>query len=204
MEADLNAQGPAAPDADPEARHVGELVVLDRRAVRFADVLVLGCRLFSRIAPAQRHAVRAAVADFYHTGDEWDVAAHNAAHARDLVWLNRALGEAEADKGVRAVVVLSHWKPTVDPRTVAAAHARSEVGSAFQTDLAREACWAAGKLRVWACGHTHFNFDVRVERVGGGKGGKEGAKTPVRVVANQMGYASEQVGGFEEGKVVIV
>ncbi|EJT75852.1 Ser/Thr protein phosphatase [Gaeumannomyces tritici R3-111a-1] len=47
-------------------------------------VVVLGCSLFSAVPAESADAVGHGLNDFYQTGSGWDVAAHNAAHDRDL------------------------------------------------------------------------------------------------------------------------
>ena len=46
--------------------------------------------------------------------------------------------------------------------------------------------------QLWACGHTHFNFDFVAE------------ETEIRAVSNQRGYYFKQAGGFDVEKVVEV
>lgn len=85
----------------------GQFILLDRTAFRILgstsgignatggkDVVVLGCSLFSHV-PAQREmSVSIGLNDFFHTDEgRWDVAAHNAAHARDLAWLNEQVAD---------------------------------------------------------------------------------------------------------------
>ena len=180
---------------------LGELVVMDRASFTIpapvpdaGSVLLLGCSLFSRVPAERAAAVGMGLNDFYATGDEWDVDAHNAAHKRDVAWLNERVALAQQDSNVAAVVIVTHWSPSTDRRAIEPRHAGSAVSSGFSTDLSGQTCWMGSKVRVWACGHTHFNFDFCAERGGG--------KAPLRVVTNQRGYYFQQAERFDAGKVI--
>lgn len=156
----------------------GELVVLDRDRYEIKGpagdtVIVLGCTLFSRVPSEAAEAVSFGVNDFYHTAG-WDVEQHNEAFERDLAWLNAEVAALE-DAG-RAVVVLTHYSPTIDERTADPRHRTSVIGSGFATDLSTAACWRSRDVKLWAFGHTHFNCDFT------------DAGTGKRVVTNQRGY----------------
>lgn len=128
--------------------------------------------------------------DFYVISD-WDVEKHNAAHARDLAWLNGQVAALEGED--LDVVVLSHWGPSRDERATEPRHAGSTIQSAFTTDLAGEVCFKSDKVKVWAFGHTHYNCDFEVQREGAG---------PLRVVTNQRGYYHAQAEGYDMDKVI--
>jgi hypothetical protein len=66
------------------------------------------------------------------------------------------------------------------------------VQSAFVTDLQRETCWTSPAVRVWAFGHTHYNYDFI------------DPSTERRVVANQRGYDREDAYDFDGGKVIVM
>ncbi|TLD25481.1 hypothetical protein PspLS_05569 [Pyricularia sp. CBS 133598] len=178
-------------------------VLLDRGVFRIpADdatgakvTAVLGCSLFSAVPHASRDAVSLGLADFFRSRDGWDVAAHDAAHARDLAWLNEQVAALEGDESVGGIVVLTHWSPSVDARARDARHEGSSISSGFATDLSREVCFRSAKVKVWAFGHTHYNCDFAVER--------EGA-SPIRLVTNQRGYYFNQADGFDGIKTLNV
>lgn len=177
---------------------LGAFVLMDRGSFRVPagdgnDALILGCSLFSYVPDEKAAAVEMGMNDFYRTG-EWDVASHNTAHTRDLAWLNDKVTRAEGDDSVSSVVILTHWSPTLDPRANDPRHAGSSITSGFSTDLSGEVCMMAKKVAVWASGHTHFNFDFRMERV-------EGRRT-MRMLANQRGYYFSQAAGFDPEKVI--
>jgi 3',5'-cyclic AMP phosphodiesterase CpdA len=172
---------------------LGEFVLLDRAVFRVPDsnVVVLGCSLFSHVPPESEMAVSMGLNDFYQT-DKWDVAAHNEAHKRDLAWLNEQVAALE-ESDVK-IAIFTHWSPTNDARATEARHIGSPISSAFVTDLSKEKCFQSSKVKLWACGHTHYNFDFLAER--------EGGAGPLRILANQRGYYFAQAEGFDGEKTV--
>jgi predicted phosphodiesterase len=173
---------------------LGDFILLDRAAYEIPDtnVVVLGCSLFSHVPAASEMDVSLKLNDFLQIAD-WDVAAHNAAHVRDIAWLNAQV-EALARRDVR-ILILTHWSPSRDARAADPRHAVGSITSAFSTDMADELCFREDKVKVWAFGHTHFNCDFSVEREGAG---------PLRLVTNQRGYHFSQASGMVEDKVVKV
>ena len=174
---------------------LGEFVLMDRRAFCIGHVLILGCSLFSNVPEERTSDVELSMNDFYRTG-AWDVAAHNGAHARDLEWLNTHAADAEGDPSIQAMVVLTHWSPSLDSRACDPKHAGSAITAGFASQLDGEVCWRAQKVVLWACGHTHYNFDFPIER--------EGRERPLRLLANQRGYYFQQAQGFDPEKVVSI
>ena len=189
----------------------GTFVLLDRAVFwppppddHTHSTVVLGCSLFSAVPPesAEAEAVGNGLNDFYHTGADWDVAAHDAAHARDLAWLNEQVAELEdeeednyaAAKDIKTIIIFTHWSPTRNPSAVDPKHSGSPISSAFSTDLSRERCFTSPKVRAWAFGHTHYNCDFLVER-GNGAG-------PLRLFTNQRGYYFQQAPGFDGAKKI--
>lgn len=173
----------------------GAFVLLDRKTyhVPHTRVAVVGCSLFSRVPPENAADVEMGLNDFFHTGGAWDVGAHNAAHARDLAWLNaevERLGQVD-DGG--SIMVVSHWSPSRDARATQPQHAGSRITAGFSTRLSQEPCFVNPKVKVWAFGHTHYNCDFVVEREGAG---------PWRLLANQRGYYFAQAAGFDGAKTV--
>jgi len=150
-------------------------------------VTVLGCSLFSSISP------EAWVNDFFQT-DDWDMEAHNAAHERDLAWLNAQVADLEGTD--TKIVILTHWSPSTDARSIDPKHDASDISSAFSTDLSDQLCFKSCNVKLWAFGHTHYNCDFRVER-------GEGVE-PLRLLANQRGYYFAQAEGFDGVKTVNV
>ncbi|MCJ1479071.1 hypothetical protein MMC13_007755 [Lambiella insularis] len=73
---------------------LGEFVLLDRAAFRLpaANVVILGCSLFSFIPPGSQMAVSFGLNDFFQISD-WGISMHNEAHKRDLAWLNAQIAD---------------------------------------------------------------------------------------------------------------
>ncbi|KAF2743419.1 Ser/Thr protein phosphatase superfamily [Sporormia fimetaria CBS 119925] len=172
---------------------LGEFVLLDRTSFRLpdTDITILGCSLFSAVAPGKEMAVEMGLNDFFHTTD-WNVGAHNTAHKRDLEWLNASV--AELEQSYTKTVILTHWSPSVDPRAVDPKHANSPISSAFSTDLSLQHCFTSSRVRLWAFGHTHYNCDFTADR-------GEGIE-PLRLLTNQRGYYFAQAENFEGTKTV--
>ncbi|KAF2107973.1 calcineurin-like phosphoesterase [Lophiotrema nucula] len=172
---------------------LGEFVLLDRRMFRLpdSDVTILACSLFSSVPLDKEMDVSMGLNDFFQT-DDWDVGAHNAAHERDLAWLNATVTELEQSDA--KVIILTHWSPTVDARSTDPKHAASAISSAFSTDLAGQPCFNSANVKLWAFGHTHYNCDFKFER--------EGDAEPLRLLANQRGYYFAQAEGFDGEKIV--
>ncbi|KAJ6445427.1 ankyrin repeats (3 copies) domain-containing protein [Purpureocillium lavendulum] len=174
---------------------IGEFVLLDRASYRLpeTDVVILGCSLFSFVPRQSEMNVSLGINDFFQTND-WDVSAHNKAHARDLAWLNDQVMELEQSD--RKIIIFTHWSPTTHASAIDPRHAQSPITSGFSTDLSGERCFASDSVKLWAFGHTHYNCDFSMER-GQGVG-------PLRIVANQRGYYFSQSEGFDGEKVVTI
>jgi Calcineurin-like phosphoesterase len=174
---------------------LGEFVLLDRAVFRLpdTDVAILGCSLFSSIPPESETAVSMGLNDFFQT-EHWDVSAHNAAHRRDVAWLNAQVADLEQSN--IKIIILTHWSPSVDTRSTDPKHGASPISSAFSTDLSDQPCFKSDNVKLWAFGHTHYNCDFRAER------GKSAG--PLRLLANQRGYYFAQAAGFDGKKTVKV
>ena len=174
---------------------LGKFVLLDRATFKLPDtnVTILGCSMFSSIPPESEMAVSMGLNDFFQTKD-WDVSGHNAAHMRDLAWLNAQVADLEQYN--TKIVIFTHWSPSVDPRSYNPRHGASPISSAFSTDLSNELCFKSSNVKLWSFGHTHYNCDFCVER-----GANEG---PLRLLANQRGYYFTQAEGYDGEKTVSI
>ncbi|KAK3935602.1 Metallo-dependent phosphatase-like protein [Diplogelasinospora grovesii] len=173
---------------------LGQFVFLDQKRfdVPGSTVTVLGCTLFSAIAPLQRSTVLLFVSDFSNITD-WTVDTHNAAHRADLDWLNKEVEGIARNEPDRRIIVLTHYSPTSLPKANSPEHLGDGRGvqSAFVTELKDEICWSSPAVLVWAFGHTHYNCDFISE-------------TGKRVLANQRGCGRENRFDFDPDKVVVV
>jgi len=178
-----------ASDSDPS---LGEFILLDRGVFRVPEsrTVILGCSLFSNVPEERVVEVSQRLNDFYVISD-WDVEKHNAAHARDVTWLNEQVAALEVEDV--EIMVLSHWGPSRDEKATEPRHVGSTIQSAFTTDLVGEVCFKSDKVKVWAFGHTHYNCDFEVQREGAG---------PLRIVTNQRGYYHTQAMGYDVKKAI--
>lgn len=172
---------------------LGEFVLLDRGVFHIPDTqtAILGCSLFSHVPPENEDYVSLGLNDFYHI-QGWSVAQHNEAHKRDLKWLNEQV--KALDTSDTEIIILTHWSPTRDPRSMDPKHANSPIVSAFVTDLSKETCFLSRNVKLWAFGHTHFNCDLKSNR------GE--SIEPLRLLTNQRGYYFAQADRFVEDLVV--
>jgi len=188
FQADFNAEEPCKHTG--EKSPLGKFVLLNRTRFDLGKtVTILGCTLFSKITPSQERNVSIFVSDFSNIAD-WTVEKHNAAHQRDLAWLNHEVESIAQSEPGRRIVVLTHYSPTAleeasDPDYL---DDPKEVQSAFLTNLECETCWKNPAVAVWAFGHTHYNCDF----VDG---------TRKRIIANQRGYGREDAFDFDASKV---
>lgn len=138
-------------------------------------ITILGCVLWSQIAPDSAERIAAAVSDFKQIQD-WAPDVHNAAHAADLSWLQAELERIrEEDKGKplpRQVVIVTHHAPLIDG-TASPRHDDSPFRTAFSTDICMGTSWSAA--RYWIFGHTHWTTGMT-------------ARNGVCLVSNQRGY----------------
>lgn len=177
---------------------LGDFVLLDRTTyeVPNAGVAIMGCSLFSLVPPEKKIEIFQRLNDFYLTGEDWDVDAHNAAHQRDLAWLNAEVVELEQRIDIEKVIILTHWSPSQDPRATDPRHIGSSISSAFSTDLSAEACFLSNKVKAWAFGQIHYNCDFLAET--------QQRLTPLRIFTNQRGFAFAQANGFDGAKTIDV
>jgi len=164
--------------------NLGEFVFLNRTRYDIStSVSILGCTLFSSILPEQHDHVSFGVNDFYHIAD-WSVEKHREAHSRDVTWLDDHVSAIASAEPQRKVVILTHYSPTVDPRSIDPTHRGRNISSGFSTDLANHVCWNSRSVALWAFGHTHFNCDFDTD-------GK-------RIFTSQRGYYFAQAAGFRD------
>ena len=110
-------------------------------------------------------------------------------HAESVAWL-----EAERHKATvhnQPVVVLTHHTPSMDG-TSHPQYSGSGLSCCFSTDLLH---LLHPPVQVWACGHTHYNFD----RFVGPKGTSGG-----RLLSNQRGYPGGEAADYDSSFVVHV
>lgn len=164
----------------------------DFPSVAHGGVTILGYTLFSRVVPEQAKEVAYRLVDFKDVID-WEVEDHNHCHQADVQWLNKEVGKISEEDFERKIIICAHYSPSIAKRTMNPRYEKSTVDSGFMTDLSDQTCWKRPTVKLWAFGHTHYNFDSRV-------------------VANQKGYCikltSSKLGAswipFDVGKTFTV
>lgn len=192
-------------DTQPGQPPLGHFILLDRtRHDLSPTVSVLGCTLWSRLAPAHVATIHRGLNDFRMI-DGLDPSVYQSLHARDVAWLAERITRIRKREPWRRIVVMTHHAPTVAD-TSDPGHDGSVMNSAFATELTGEKWWKAGVgggregpgsegepeggLKVWLFGHTHWPCDF--ERAG------------VRIASNPRGYRSNGEDGYEPDFVVEV
>lgn len=170
----LPAAGAAA-QAACDAFH--NVHLLQRTAVDVGPELrIAGATLWSHIPRRNAYNTMCYVGDYKHiAGFTADI--NNALHAKDVVWIEGEIARARSD-GKRLVVV-THHAPLIHG-TCHPKYTNSRLNCAFATDLSR---LISDPVSLWVHGHTHHSHSTTVGTC--------------RVVANQRGYADEDVEGFE-------
>ena len=111
----------------------------------------------------------------------------NMLHSESLYWLQNQLQLAVQEN--RQVVVLTHMTPsmtgTSNPR-----YDGNNMSHCFSTDLTP---LLKDPVRIWACGHTHYNFDIDIAAT----------NNHTRLVSNQRGYPGKQSNGYDKNGIVL-
>ena len=181
---------------------IGRFVFLDQTrydmpGMSGGGLTILGCTLFSRVTRGEAKEVVDRFIDFKDIID-WDVGDHNDCHEADVQWLNEEVEKISNGTPQRKIIIFTHYSPSIDQRTKNPKYPKGTVDSGFMTDLSSQLCWKSPATKLWAFGHTHYNFDFTDEETG------------KRVIANQKGYytklPSSKKGGdgtpFNVGKTV--
>ena len=156
------------------------VVYLNNRVDIYQDVYFIGTTLWSFIPKDQRSAVTHKMNDYRHIYSKTNIRATvddtNHEFFKNRVFLEEAIRDAH-NKGYQPVVLTHHapWtKNTSHPR-----YDQDPTSCAFSTDLPAK----PNTIQLWACGHTHFNFDHTL--------------AGYRLVSNQYGYhGTETVQGY--------
>lgn len=160
-------------------------------------VTVLGCTLWSHIPEDARKRVGNGINDF-NMIEDWSIDAHNGAHAADVFWLKSQLAEIAAENRVignetkqRRVLIVTHHVPTSSWMARSPELKSSALKTAFQTNVFGdgEMDFEGAGVRAWACGHTHWSFEIEARGV--------------LVVSNQKSYEGQKA-GFDPRKVIEV
>jgi hypothetical protein len=169
---------------------IGEFIFLNRtRYDLTAEVIILGCTLWTHVPAAATEAIGRGLNDFLQVND-WTLEKHIAAHAQDVQWLEQQCAEIRTKEPGRRIIILTHHAPTFEG-TIAPERRDSPIASGFATEMTKSSCWGSPVV-AWGFGHTHFNCDFML-------GG-------VRVVCNQRGYEGLQAkrSRFSPEKILLI
>eukprot|EP00980_Cylindrotheca_fusiformis_P010866 scaffold2466_cov120-Cylindrotheca_fusiformis.AAC.2 len=167
------------------------LHLMEKDRMIFNDVVVLGTTLWSEIPDERVQAAEAHLNDYHksynHAPGETPrlltAAETREMHRESLAWLESQLEDAKNRN--QKVLVLTHHTPllsgTSDPK-----YDGNELTSCFSTDLSY---LLTSPVEAWACGHTHYNFDLQ--------------HCGVRVFSNQRGYKSNPKSSYQSDGIVL-
>lgn len=175
---------------------LGDFIVMDRRSYQIpgTGVVILGCSLFSYLEPRYHLDFEWAPIDFLTISD-WNAEKHNQMHERDLQWLNLEVVKMEWNMVDPKVVILTHWSPSRDPRSIYPPYSFRAVEKT--TDLFREICFTSPLVKAWAFGHTDHVCDFMAER-------DDGAGS-LQILSHPHGFdVNQPSAGWDGGKVIHV
>jgi len=167
---------------------------MEKESIILNGVTVLGTTLWSNIPKNRLKMAENSMNDYnlsYNHGPGESIRKlkakeTHAMYQESIYWLESELQKAK--KKDHKVVVLTHHTPmltgTSDPR-----HKDSDLTCCFSSDLKNFLIESSPNLVVWACGHTHYNFDFMVG--------------DVRLVSNQRGYKMNPKSEYKEEGVVL-
>lgn len=165
---------------------------LERETLTIGGVRLLGTSLWSYIPPESVQEAEQTMNDYRisYIQDEsgtkrrMDAKFTNAWHIQSLMWLREEIEKAKKEKC--PLIVLTHHTPSKEG-TSNPKYNGSSIGCCFSSNLTH---WLCDPVKVWACGHTHYNFD-----------GMVGGTT--RLVSNQRGYPSRVNETYDSRGIVI-
>lgn len=175
-------------------RHIASesenIIFLEKDALEINNVIILGTTLWSYIPEYAKIDAQYCVSDYQHIFMKQDNQIKsinpeitNNWFLKNASWLQEQIEKAENEK--KHVIVLSHHAPvaikTSHPRFI-----RSPIKSCFSTDLKR--LLSSPSIKIWACGHTHYNFDFII--------------SGTRVLSNQKG-PGDPIKGFRSSGILI-
>ncbi len=163
----------------------GNVHFLNNRVITIHDVCFIGTTLWSHVPLQHKQEVENYLNDyrliFKSNQQRITVEDTNAEFEKNKNFIENAVLNA-LNSGLKPVV-LTHHTPSFF-KTSAARFEGKPTTHAFSTQLS---C-PAGAIRLWCCGHTHFNFHHSVE-------GYE-------LISNQYGYGNHPATGYRKDLVM--
>ena len=115
-------------------------------------------------------------------------------HQKSVQWLQNEMNTAKKHK--KPTLVLTHHTPSLQG-TSNPQYDGNKLSHCFSTNLTDLVQHPA--VRAWACGHTHWNFDIHILKNDQGRGSRKGT----RLLSNQRGYPQKQNSLFDNEGIVL-
>jgi Calcineurin-like phosphoesterase len=186
---------------------------MERQRLELAGAVILATTLWSHIPAGVVEQAQRSMNDYrlcyititmknhgHTTKVPMDTAFTNQWHAESVQWLEDEI--AGATRRGQSVYVLTHHTPALYG-TSAPQYNGSPMTHCFSTDLTH---LLQPPVRVWACGHTHYNFNGTVPNntnPNGGFDGDSGITTTTRLLSNQRGYPNSVSAGYDKYGVIL-
>lgn len=155
--------------------------LLDNKVFEVEDVVFVGSTLWSDIPESKDAFLTNYMNDFrmiFVSPNQPMMPHHSRAEfAKNKAFLEQTITMQKGNG--KKIVVLTHHAPSFEG-TSAPQHAASDSRFAFASKLS--CTHALGTIRLWGCGHTHYNFHHSLE-------GYE-------LISNQVGYGKDAVAGY--------
>ncbi|OSS49646.1 hypothetical protein B5807_05907 [Epicoccum nigrum] len=134
--------------AETKQQASGKFILLKQTRYDLSPtVSILGCTLFLNITAAQKDFVSFGLNDFYHI-ENWTVEEHVQKHESELRWLKAEVQRLTKEEPDHKIIIMSHYSPTVDIRSINPKHSNSNISSGFMTDLSDETCLSSAHIAV--------------------------------------------------------
>jgi Calcineurin-like phosphoesterase len=180
---------------------------MERQRLELAGAVILATTLWSHIPAGVAELAQRSMNDYRlcyitmnhgHTNRgkkvPMDAAFTNQWHSDSVQWLEHEIARA-ARRG-QSVYVLTHHTPALQG-TSAPQYNGSPLTHCFSTDLTH---LLQHPVRVWACGHTHYNFNGTFQNNQNGSGS---ITTTTRLLSNQRGYPNNISAGYDKYGVIL-
>lgn len=169
---------------------VDNLHFMEKNAMDIKGVRVLATTLWSFIPPSIQSLAESSLNDYrlsyMSPGRKLTANDTSQWYVDSAQWLTDEI--AAANKRQQPVLVLTHHTPslqgTSNPR-----YDGNELTHCFSSDLSRLLQDPA--VKAWACGHTHWNFDMK------------GEDNRTRLVSNQRGYPHGKTQQYDKEGAVL-
>jgi Icc-related predicted phosphoesterase len=150
---------------------IQNLYILDRKSVRFGDICIAGCTLWTKPdIPIPKYLVRI---------HEMNTQVYSDIHNNDVKYINKMIKFCHKKK--LRLVVVTHHGPTY--QILKGKKNCDKFISLYVNNL--DYLLVKNKIHTWICGHIHQNFDFKTE------GG-------TRIVGNQKGKPKDKIQDFSK------